>query len=102
MNRSTKIKMFILEEGAELRLPEGVKQVVTTLSFTGSLGRYGDKLDWPVARLPDGRTLDLRRLRPKSACDAAKYLVKGKLPEGWCSLTYPCSNLRLTLSFSPM
>lgn len=91
--------MFILEEGAELRLPEGVKQVVTTLSFTGSLGRYGDELDWPVARLPDGRTLDLRRLRPKSAHDAAKYFVKGRLPEGWCSLTYPNSNLKLTLSF---
>jgi hypothetical protein len=91
--------MFILQEGAELRLPAGVQKVVTTLSFTGSLGRYGDEFDWPIARLPDGQTRDLRRLRPKSARDAAKYFVKGRLPEGWCALTYPRSNLTLTLSF---
>ena len=91
--------MFYLEEGAELRLPAGVQQVVTTLSFTGSLGRYGDEFDWPIARLPDGQMRDLRRIRPKTACDAEKYFVKGKLPEGWCALTFPRSDLTLTLSF---
>lgn len=91
--------MFYLEEGAELRLPAGVQQVVTTLSFTGSLGRYGDVFDWPIARLPDGQMRDLRRIRPKTACDAEKYFVKGKLPEGWCALTFPRSDLTLTLSF---
>jgi hypothetical protein len=91
--------MFYLEEGAELRLPAGVRQVVTTLSFTGSLGRYGDEFDWPIARLPDGQIRDLRRIRPKTARDAEKYFVKGKLPEGWCVLTFPRSDLTLTLSF---
>ena len=91
--------MFYLEEGAELRLPAGVQQVVTTLSFTGNLGRYGDEFDWPIARLPDGQMRDLRRIRPKTARDAEKYFVKGKLPEGWCALTFPRSDLTLTLSF---
>jgi len=91
--------MFYLEEGAALRLPAGVQQVVTALSFNGSLGQYGDTFDWPLARQPDGQIRDLRRIRPKSACDADKYFVKGKLPEGWCALTYPKSGCMLTLSF---
>ena len=91
--------MFYLEEGAELRLPAGVQQVVTTLSFTGNLGRYGDEFDWPIAQMPDGQMRDLRRIRPKTARDAEKYFVKGKLPEGWCALTYPRSDLTLALSF---
>lgn len=91
--------MFYLEEGAELRLPTGVQRVVTTLSFTGNLGRYGDEFDWPIALLPDGQMRDLRRIRPKTARDAEKYFVKGKLPEGWCALFYPRSDLTLTLSF---
>ncbi len=91
--------MFILEEGVELTLPAGVQKIVTALSFTGVLGRYGDEFDWPMATLPDGRTRDLRRMRPKATRDVVKYFVKGKLPEGWCALTYPRSRFTLRLSF---
>ena len=91
--------MFILEEGAELQLPAGVEKVVTTLSFTGSFGRYGDEFTWPVATLADGSTLDLRRIRPKAARDAKKYFVKGRMPEGWCALTYPRSGFTLRLGW---
>ena len=83
--------MLNLEEGAELALPDGVRKIVTALSFDGSLGRYGDEFDWPVATLPTGRQRDLRRMQPKAANDVVKYFVKGRIPEGWCSLTYPRS-----------
>ena len=76
-----------------------MQQVITTLSFTGNLGRYGDEFDWPIARLADGQMRDLWRIRPKTARDAEKYFVKGKLPDGWCALTFPRSGLTLTLSF---
>jgi hypothetical protein len=91
--------MFILEQGAELQLPAGVEKVVTTLSFTGSFGRYGDELTWPIAKLADNTSLDLQRIRPKSARDAVKYFVKGRMPEGWCALTYPRSGFTLRLDF---
>ncbi len=91
--------MLNLEDGAQLTLPDGVRKIVTALSFDGSLGRYGDEFDWPVATLPDGRHRDLRRLQPKTAREVAKYFVKGKLPEGWCSLTYPRSGCELRLSW---
>lgn len=91
--------MLYLEEGAELALPAGVRQVVTALRFNGGLGDYCDIFDWPVATLPDGQQRDLRRLQPKASRDATKYFVKGRMPEGWCSLTYPRSGRVLRLAF---
>lgn len=91
--------MFNLQEGAELVLPPEVSRVVTTLSFSGSLGRYGDEFPWPIFDLPDGRRRDLRQIRPPGARDAAKYFVKGKLPEGWCAVKYHQSDFSLALSF---
>lgn len=91
--------MVNLEEGAELTLPDGVRKVVIALDFDGSLGRYGDELDWPVARLADGRERDLRRIEPKAATTAVKYFVKGRMPEGWCTLSFPASGFKLRLAW---
>ncbi|HUW13172.1 MAG TPA: hypothetical protein VM537_25840, partial [Anaerolineae bacterium] len=91
--------MLSLEEGAELALPDRVRQIVIALNFDDSLGSYGDELDWPVATLPDGSCRDLRRLQAKTARSAAKYFVKGRMPEGWCALTYPASGFALRLSW---
>ena len=91
--------MFVLEEGAELVLPQGVKSVIMTMDIPGKLGRYGDELAWPVCTLPDGSQRDMRVMRPKSANDAYKYFLKEKLPEGWCGIKYHHSNFSLVLSF---
>jgi hypothetical protein len=91
--------MFYLEEGCELVLPPGVKGIVSTLSYSGALGRYGDEFAWPTFRLPDGTERDLRRIRPEKTKDAEKYFVKGKMPEGWCALKYRQSDFTLALSF---
>jgi len=91
--------MFNLEEGAELALPDGVRKIITALSFDGSLGRNGDEFDWPIARLADGRQRDLRRMQPVAAREVVKYFVKGRMPEGWCALTYPRSGFTLRLGW---
>lgn len=91
--------MFMLEEGARLVLPEGVNKAVVTFTLTGEMGRYGSEVDWPIATLPDGERRDLRRIRPRHTRAADKYYFKNALPEGWCALTYPHSNLTLALSF---
>jgi galactose mutarotase-like enzyme len=91
--------MFVLEESAVLRLPAGVDRIVTAFSASGRLGRYGDEHQWPLATLADGTQRDLRQIGPKSTQDAEKYYVKGKLPAGWCELTYPQSSLTLHLEF---
>ncbi len=91
--------MFIMEENTQVRLPAGVAKAVTIFSLSGAFGRYGDEFAWPVATLADGRTLDLHRVRPKAARDAEKYFIKGRLPEGWCELTYPLSGATLRMDF---
>ena len=91
--------MITLEEECELVLPPGVKQVVNRLSFNGGLGNYGDLLDWPRCATPDGAIRDLSRPRSKSARDADKYFVKGKLPAGWCALKLPHSNITFKVEF---
>ncbi len=91
--------MVNLEEGAELTLPDGVRKIVIALDFDGRLGRYGDELDWPVARLADGSERDLRRMQPKVARAAVKYFVKGHMPEGWCALSFPVAGFILRLAW---
>lgn len=91
--------MLNLEEGARLILPAGVGKIVSRLSYSSDLGRYGDEFDWPVCTLAGGGTRDLRQMRPPAVRDAAKYFVKGRMPEGWCRLDYPGRGLALTLSF---
>ena len=91
--------MFVLEEGARLVLPEGMRKAVVTFTLSGEMGRYGDEVDWPLAVLPDGRRRDLRQIRPKATRAADKFYFKEALPEGWCALTYPRSDLTLALSF---
>ena len=91
--------MFNLEQGAELILPEGVSRIVHTFHIGGDFGRYGDEYPWPEAVLPDGQAIDFRKLRPKSTRQAYKYYIKGRMPSGWCALTYPRSNFTLHMSF---
>ena len=91
--------MFYLEEGAEISLPRGVEKVQAAFTVNGCMARYADEFDWPVCRLPGGIQRDLRQIRPEQTREADKYFIKGKMPEGWCAVRYPQSNLTLALSF---
>lgn len=68
--------------------------------MSGRLGSYGDEHAWPLANVADGKRRDLRQIGPKSTLDAEKYYVKGKLPAGWCELTFfPTANWPCAWSF---
>jgi len=91
--------MFVMDEDSRVLLPDGVRRIVTTFSSDGSLGRYGDEFDWPIAATPQGAPRDLSRVAPPHAARTAKFYVKGPLPDGWCALTWPSRNLQLTMRF---
>ena len=91
--------MFILEEGSEIVLPGGVKKVITTISFSGRLGRYGEEHTWPSFVTKVGEKEKLNVIRSKKVKNADKYFIKGKTPQGWCALKYPKSDITLALSF---
>jgi hypothetical protein len=91
--------MFVMDEDSRVLLPAGVERIVNAFSSDGSLGRYGDAFDWPLATTPGGAVRDLSRVAPPSAARSAKFYVKGALPEGWCALTWPSRGLQLTMRF---
>ncbi len=91
--------MFYLEEGARLVLPDGIQNIISTLSFSGQLGNYGDEFPWPCFTAANGAERDLRQIQPKTVKNAEKYFIKGKMPQGYCGLTFPKSNFSLFLSF---
>ena len=91
--------MLAMEEGARLLLPAEVRRVVATFTMGGCMGTYGEVLDWPVCKLPGGANRDLGTMRAASTGQADKYYVDGRMPEGWCGLTYPQSDITLALSF---
>ena len=91
--------MFVMNEGSRVILPDAVNRVVSVFEANAGLGRYGDEFAWPVATLANGQPRDLSLMAPKSAARAAKFYVKGPLPEGWCQLTYPAHDMLLTMRF---
>lgn len=91
--------MINLEDGVELLLPEGVRQVVRTFNLGAETCQYGDEVDFPVGQMRDGAVRDFRRLRPKSAAVADKYYIKGHMPEGWAGLKFYHSDFSIALSF---
>ena len=91
--------MLVRDEDSRLLLPDGTKQIATVFSANGDLGGYGDVCDWPIATTPNGQPRDLSRMTPKSNDYTAKYYIKGALPAGWCTLTYPSRKLKLAMTF---
>ena len=96
--------LFACEKGDRIVLPAEVQ----TLSVEGSrhdrLGKQGDTIAWPIARLPDGTEVDLRKARPDNA-DIADKLFTDSLAElqsaGWCALERAPIGLRITIRFDP-
>lgn len=38
-------------------------------------------------------------MTPRSRDHITKYYIKGAMPEGWCTLTYPARKLKLEMAF---
>lgn len=91
--------MLRQDEDSRLLLPAGVNQIANVFSANGDLGGYGDVFDWPIATTPHGHTRDLSRMTPRSRDHITKYYIKGAMPAGWCTLTYPTRKLKLEMAF---
>jgi galactose mutarotase-like enzyme len=92
--------LFAVEEGDRIVLPESIETLRLEGSGGGRLGKGGDKVAWPMARLKDGSTVDMR------VADAPKSGVGDKLfagslsgSENWCALERPSAGLRIRVSF---
>ncbi len=92
--------LFAIEEGDRIVLPESLKSLRLEGSGGGRLGKNGDSVAWPMARLADGSRVDL------SVADAPDSGIGDKLFAGplstsqtWCELVRPSAGVRIRVSF---
>ncbi|MEK8128893.1 hypothetical protein WMW72_13395 [Paenibacillus filicis] len=90
--------LFHIEEGMEVRVPEGLDEIAVSFSEGGRLGTRGTRLSWPQ---PDRHDPDLRLNRTGGGQErtAEKFYFTGTLPEGKASLYDPRKREGITLSF---
>jgi len=92
--------LYATEAGDVIELP----QTLTSLRLEGSggerLGKGGDTVAWPVAKLAHGGETDLRVAQAPDAGIGDK-LFAGPLAAGenWCALRRPSAGVRIRVSF---
>lgn len=88
--------LFTAAAGDRILLPASIR----TLRLEGSagmrLGRNGDTVSWPMARLAGGGETDLRPAQPIAAGIGDKLFAGPFGPhENWCALERPSTGLRI-------
>jgi galactose mutarotase-like enzyme len=96
--------LFTCEPGDRIVLPAEVQTLRVEGSRHDRLGRHGESVTWPIARLSDGSDVDLRLAQPSDSAIGDK-LFTGSLAElrsaGWCALERASIGLRITTRFDP-
>lgn len=92
--------LFTVEPGDHIELPESIVSLRLEGSGGKRLGVGGATVAWPMARLADGATTDLRRVQPATSGIGDK-LFAGPLAakDGWCVLHRPSAGLRIRVNF---
>ena len=92
--------LFAVEEGDRIVLPETIRALQVEGSGGGRLGGGGDKVAWPIAKLADGRSADLRVVAAAD-CGIGDKLFAGPLgeTENWCMLERPSAGVRIKVRF---
>jgi hypothetical protein len=92
--------LLAVESGAEIILPDEVKEVEVSWSRDARLGKSGDLCTWPTATECSGRTVDVNRVGSASAGTAEKLFTPG-LSEGFCGMYLPQKNESIAFRFDP-
>ncbi|MGA7241612.1 MAG: aldose epimerase [Terracidiphilus sp.] len=92
--------LFAVEEGDRIVLPESIRSLRLEGSGGGRLGNGGDSVAWPMARLANGRTVDLTIVEAADSGIGDK-LFAGPLSESenWCTLERPSAGIRIRVKF---
>jgi galactose mutarotase-like enzyme len=92
--------LFLAEAGDRIVLPEAIQSLLLEGSGGGRLGKRGDRVDWPVAKLAAGGTSDLRVAQaPDSGIGDKLFAGPVAATENWCVLERPSAGVRIKVSF---
>ena len=94
--------LFAVDPGDRLILPETIDSLCLEGSGGNRLGKNGDTISWPVAKLAGGRETDLSSVQPPDSGIGDK-LFAGPLTqkENWCALERASARLRIKVTFDP-
>ncbi len=92
--------LFAVEAGDRIELPASI----TTLRLEGSagrrLGKTGDVVEWPLARLSDGSMADLSKVQALASGVAEKLFAGSVEPSSaWCVLHRPSAGVRIRVRY---
>lgn len=92
--------LYATDEGDILELPESITQLRLEGSGGNRLGKGGDTVAWPLAKLADGGTADLR-VASKPDAGTGDKLFAGPLSaaQNWATLLRPNAGVRIRVSF---
>lgn len=85
------------EPGATILLPLDSATLLIDSSKGGRLGSKGESCAWPVATQKDGKTADLRLMRPRG--ETSDKLYTPRLDKGYCGLYYPRTSESILFKF---
>jgi galactose mutarotase-like enzyme len=92
--------LFAVEEGDRIVLPQAIKSLRLEGSGGGRLGKSGDAIAWPIARLVDGSTVDLSvAASPDSEIGDKLFAGPLSASENWCELVRPSAGVRIRVTF---
>jgi galactose mutarotase-like enzyme len=94
--------LFVVEDGDRIQLPHSIQKLCVEGSRNHRLGRRGDQVNWPIARLPVGGEDDLSRVRAETSGIGDK-LFAGPLHENenWCLLERRKPGIAIRIGFDP-
>jgi galactose mutarotase-like enzyme len=92
--------LFAVEKCDRILLPESIHSLRLEGSGGGRLGKGGDPVSWPIARVVDGGEADLRVAEAADSGIGDK-LFAGPLnaSENWCVLERPSTGVRIRVTF---
>jgi galactose mutarotase-like enzyme len=92
--------LFVAEEGDRIVLPESIHALRLEGSGGGRLGKKGDRVAWPVAKLADGGMADLSVAGwPDSGIGDKLFAGPLTMAENCCMLERGSAGLRIRVTF---
>jgi galactose mutarotase-like enzyme len=94
--------LFASEAGDRIVLPDSIHELRVGSSGDTRLGHAVDRVEWPVAKLANGKTIDLSLGQsPESGVGDKLYAGPLAASEGWCALERPRAGVRIRVRFHP-
>lgn len=92
--------LFAVEKGDRILLAESIHSLRLEGSGGGRLGKGGDRVSWPIARLADGSEVNLGVAeRPDSGIGDKVFAGPLNASENWCVLERASAGVRIRVTF---